>query len=69
MLDINGIEIKVGQTVKSQQKPGGIFNPAPPETGIVELGNDGLVIKYRRPGQNFDRFILLEGKINEIIKT
>lgn len=72
MEDIHGKEIRVGMRVKTQQPEGGIFNPAPAEIGIVEeckdaFGRDSLHIRYRRPNQNFDRFILLEGKINEIV--
>lgn len=68
--DINGKTIKVGDTVKTMQPGGGILPPGKPETGIVEItknafGITTLQIKYQRNG--VDRFILLGGKINEII--
>ena len=71
--DINGKKIEVGDTVKTTQFSGGLLNPASPEVGIVEktkdaFGNDGLQIKYRKEGTNYDRFILLNGQINEIVK-
>jgi len=72
MKDINGIEIKVGDKVKTQQPSGGILPPSPPKTGIVEnttdaFGNETLQIRYRKENRTFDQFILLDGKINEII--
>lgn len=72
MKDINGIEIKIGQTVKTQQPSGGFLPPADSETGIVEfdekLCKEGqLVIRYRKSNREFDQFILLNGKINEVI--
>ena len=39
MLDINGIEIKVGDTVRTTQPSGGILNPAPAQIGTVVLYN------------------------------
>jgi hypothetical protein len=70
MLDVNGIEIKVGMTVKTQQLSGGIFSPAEPEIGIVQscfdaFDRSSLQIKFSKNGSW--RYILLEGKINEVI--
>lgn len=72
MRDINGIRIEVGQTVITQQQKGGILPLAPPTTGMVEattdsFNNETLQIRYRKEGQDFDRFILLDGKINSIL--
>lgn len=71
--DIHGEIIKPGQIVTSAQKPGGILSPGEPKTGIVEettdaFNNKTLRIRYREPYRTFDQFILLEGKINEIVK-
>lgn len=71
--DINGKKINVGDTVRTTQPSGGLMNPANPEIGIVEktkdaFGDDALQIKYRKQGANYDRFILLNGKVNEIVK-
>ena len=68
--DINGKIIKVGDTVKTTQPGGGILPPGEPQTGVVEVTKDAfdittLQIKYQRNG--VDRFILLRGKINEIL--
>lgn len=73
LTDINGKKIKVGDTVKTTQPSGGILSPGSPEIGIVEktkdaFGNDALQIRYRKNGDNFDRFILLNGKINEVVE-
>lgn len=73
MLDINGVKIEVGQTVKTQQPDGGLFAPPPSTTGEVVMqvsSNDEeqLFVKYSKPYFKFDTFILLEGKINEVIK-
>jgi len=70
--DINGKKIEVGDTVKTTQQSGGLFNPNDSETGIVEktkdaFGQESLQIRYRKQGTNYDRFILLNGKINEIV--
>jgi len=72
MEDINGITIEVGMKVKTLQPEGGIFPPAPAEIGVVEtcvdaFGNDALQIRYRKPNRTFDQFILLTGKINEVL--
>ncbi len=73
MKDINGIEIKVGDTVKTQQPAGGILPPAPAEIGIVGetictiTNKPTLQIRYKRQGHDFYSYILLEGKINEVI--
>jgi hypothetical protein len=71
--DINGKKIEVGDTVKTTQPSGGVLSPADSEIGVVEktkdaFGNDALQIKYRKQGTNYDRFILLNGKINEIVE-
>jgi hypothetical protein len=71
MKDINGVEIKVGMKVKTQQQSGGILSPAPPQIGIVEdcvdaFNNPSLQIRFRTH-YDFDQFILLEGKINEVV--
>lgn len=72
MKDINGVEILPGSEVMTQQRPGGILPPAPAVTGFAErytnvLGKPALRIRYRKPGQDFDKFIDLEGKINQVI--
>ena len=71
MIDINGIEIKVGQKVKTQQPSGGILPPAPAQIGevVYKEFNRGILmcIRYRKEGQDFDRYISLEGKINEVV--
>ena len=73
MVDINGIEIKVGQQVKTRQHPGGILPPAPAQIGIVVYkkyaNEDRLMIKYRKEGQEFDRYIMLDGQINEVLNA
>ena len=73
MKDIYGNPIKVGDTVKSRQPPGGILPPAPAVTGkVVELFDDRepekpvLFIEYLRYNGEISR-IRLEGKINEVI--
>jgi len=71
MKDINGVVIKGGMKVKTQQKSGGILIPASPQTGIVEecldaFGNKTMQIRYRTH-YSFDQFILLDGKINEVV--
>jgi hypothetical protein len=71
MRDIKGLEIKIGQTVKTQQPSGGILPPATAQIGKVcykDFNNGNfLCIKYRNEGQDFDRYITLEGKINEVL--
>ena len=67
MKDINGKEIFIGMTVKSTQQSGGLMSPAPSQTGVCELKEDRIVIRFRRSFHDWDSFILLEGKINEII--
>ena len=70
--DIKGIEIKIGQIVKSKQPIGGFLPPAPAKIGEVcyKKFNNGifLCIKYREEGQVFDRHITLQGKINEVLE-
>ena len=72
MLDINGIEIVIGSTLKTQQPSGGILPSAPAQIGVVEAYKydtfkGELCIKFKSKGQSFDSFILLEQKINEVI--
>jgi len=72
MIDINGKKIKIGDRVSTLQPSGGLFTPAGKTIGIVENYETSwntieLCIKYRKNNQNFDRFILLNGKINEIL--
>ena len=72
MLDINNLEIRVGDTIETCQPNGGILPPAKPSIGVVEkvtcpFGTATLQIRYRRTNQVFDSFILLNGKINKII--
>ena len=71
MEDINGINIEVGMMVKTQQPSGGILPPAPAQIGEVtykEFNNKTLMcIKFRKEGQDFDRYISLDGKINEVV--
>jgi len=68
ILDINGNDIFIGDKVKTTQPSGGILPPAESVIGIVEMYKDGdIVIRYRESHRNFDQFISLEGKINEII--
>ncbi len=79
MLDINGKEIKVGDTVRTQQPSGGILSPAPAQIGVVveyhlswETRFDvALAIRYERKWNNktIDCYILLDGKINEVINS
>jgi hypothetical protein len=67
MQDINGIEIKVGQIVKTKQPSGGILPPAPEQIGEVCYNGPDLCIRFRKDGQDFDRYIKLENKINKIL--
>jgi len=73
MKDINGIEIIIGCKVKTKQPTGGILNPAPAQIGeVVEYklsfqDKKVLAIKYKKFNNEFFSFILLEGKINEVI--
>lgn len=71
MKDINGKEIKVGDTVKTLQYSGGFLPPAPAKVGVVEdaisFGMPTFQIRYREAFRDFDQFILLQGQINEII--
>lgn len=76
MLDINGIEIRLGMTVKSIQPSTGVLPSSCPRTGKVinyKLSYENkevLAIKYHKSynGIESDSFVLLEGKINEIIQ-
>jgi hypothetical protein len=67
MQDINGIEIKVGQIVKTKQPSGGILPPAPEQTGEVCYNGPDLCIRFTKDGDNFYRYIKLENKINEVL--
>ena len=73
LFDINGLEIKEGQRIKSQQPSGGIFAPAPPVTGIVviehSLAGKDLLLHYHPSGyKTHFSYILLKGKINEVLE-
>ena len=74
MKDVSGIEIKIGDTVKTTQPSGGILNPAPPTTGTVcwyDYYNEKiLAVSYEKKynGKIITCYITLEGKINEVIK-
>jgi hypothetical protein len=71
MRDIKKLEIKIGQTVKTIQPSGGILPPAPPQIGEVVYkafnNRNFLCIKYRNEWEDFDRYVTLEGKINEVL--
>jgi len=69
MKDINNKEIRVGDTVKTMQESGGILPPAPARIGVVELKDGLMVVKYKQEGDEFYRFILLEGKINTVLSN
>ena len=71
MLDINGKQIKVGDTVKTQQPGGGILPPAAPQIGEVIAGVDAfgeptLLIRYKTAGRDFWQYIDLKHKINDV---
>lgn len=71
LLDVNGVRIKPGYTVKTQQPVGGLMSPAESEIGVIEetmdaFGNKAFQIKFRKPGKKYDQFILLTGKVNEV---
>jgi hypothetical protein len=71
MLGVDGKEIKVGDTVKTQQPGGGTLPPAPPQTGEVVGGIDAfgdptLLIRYKTAGRDFWQYIDLKHKINEV---
>jgi hypothetical protein len=73
LIDINGVEIKEGQRIKSQQPSGGIFAPAPAVIGRVviehSLAGDDLLLRYQPSGyKNHFSYILLRGKINEVLE-
>lgn len=72
MIDIKGIEIKPGMTVKTTQYSGGILPTGKPTTGIVEettdaFGMPALQIRFREPWRTFDQFVIIDHHINEII--
>ena len=72
MIDMHGFEIRIGQKVKTRQYHGGVLPPADPCVGIVEeatnaFGKKTLKIRFRETCRDFDEFILLENRINEII--
>lgn len=76
MKDINGIDIEIGMTVKTTQPSGGFLPPANPTIGEVvnytvhrgyaETSKE-LAIKFKKNNQEFYSYILLSGKINEVI--
>ena len=73
MKDINGIEIRLGDTVRTKQPQGGILNPGPATDGIVIeytvswQSEPMLAIKYKKYNNIFYSHILLHGQINEIV--
>lgn len=77
MKDIRGYEIKVGDTVKTEQYCGALLNPANPQTGIVidcpekfkPNHKNELFIVYKKmyQGEEINCYISLKGKINEIL--
>lgn len=73
MKDINNIEIKLGMMVKTTQPSGGLFNPGPSVVGEVVYrklsysNTHELAIKFKNNNDEFHSYILLDGKINEII--
>ena len=78
MKDINGVEIEVGDLVRTQQKPGGVLPPGPAREGVVYenitehssvwFGPSPMLIKFRKEGQDWDTSVCLHGQINEVIK-
>jgi hypothetical protein len=71
--DIKGRLIEEGDMVKTKQAEGGLMSASEGEVGIVEktkdaFNNDALLIRFRKTGKNYDTTILLNGKINEIVK-
>ena len=69
ILDTNNKEIKLGMTVTTQQENGGLFNPAPPKTGVVVMFQDQMCVEYQKQYQNkiINCYISLYGKINTIL--
>ena len=72
--DVNGVEIKEGMKVRTQQPSGGVLPPSPPKTGIVEAAVDAfgiptLQIVYCSDGTGYCGCILLQGKINEVLPS
>jgi hypothetical protein len=69
ILDTNNKEIKLGMTVTTQQESGGLFNPAPPKTGIVVMFQDQICVEYQKQyqGKTINCYISLYGKINTIL--
>lgn len=70
MLDIYGNIISVGDTVRTVQPSGGVLPPAAPVVGSVVASvpwdpSSGLAISHSDP----PRYILLAGKLNEIVLT
>lgn len=70
MKDINGIEIRIGDTVKAQQHGGGVLPQGSPSVGVVEggldaFGNDALFIRVVGPRR--EKLILINHTINEVI--
>ena len=75
MLDIKGVQIEIGDLVKSTQPAGGLLNPAPPSIGTVCLYKLSyqiepvLAICYKRyvHSELINCYVLLDGKINEVL--
>jgi hypothetical protein len=77
LIDINGVEIKLGDTVKTQQPKSRFLPQAEAKTGVVRQwfdltgygdGTAYLAIKFKNVNEKYGRYILLDGKINEVIK-
>ena len=66
--DRNGREIYDDDLLRTEQPPGGILPPAPATTGKVEFNAmHGLVVKFRREGHDFDSYIRISDRINEVV--
>lgn len=73
LLDINGELIEEGDIVKTTQPSGGLLSPSEGQIGVVEktkdaFGQDSFQIRFRKEGKDFDQYILINNKINEIIR-
>lgn len=73
MKDVYNVLIEVGDTVQTVQQPGGLFEPAPHSVGIVEeckdaFGNDSLQIRCEKDYKGYEKIILINGKINKVLK-
>lgn len=77
MKDINGVEIEVGDLVRTQQKPGGILPPGPAREGIVveipapykvDDREKCLGVLFGSVGGGQWKRVCLHGQINEVVK-